>query len=108
MVSSSATKFYKQATCPTSETLLSYCVLGADERRRVAAHLAACDFCDAELQLLTHHPPCEEGETLFEEAKMPSSLRHLAEALLAGDTLDAALIFFTASPEKASLTLTDA
>lgn len=114
MTSSTVTTFYKQATCPASETLLSYYSYGllTEERRRVTAHLAACDFCNAELQLFTEHPPCEESETTQEEetaAAMPLSLRCLAEVLLVGNTLDAATAFFTNTAyEKAPLTLTDA
>ena len=111
MTSTSVTKFYKQASCPASEKLLSYhaCALTTEQRRRVAAHLAACDFCSAELQLLIEHPPCAASEMLSEGAKMPLSLRRLAEALLAGNTLDATMIIFTGtSYEKAPLTLTDA
>jgi len=111
MISSSVTTFYKQATCPASETLLSYhaCGLAIEQRRRVTAHLATCDFCSAELQLFTEHPPCKESDVPSEEATMPLSLRCLAEALLAGNTLNAAMIFFAGTPyEKAPLTLTDA
>ncbi len=111
MISTSATKFYKQATCPASEKLLSYhaCALTEEQCRRITVHLAACDFCSAELQLLIEHPPCEASEMLLEDAKMPLSLRRLAEALLAGNTLDATMVFFTGtSYEKAPLTLTDA
>ncbi len=112
MTSSTVTTFYKQATCPTSETLLSYHSYGlmTEEWRRVTAHLAACDFCNAELQLFTEHPPCEENETTTEEeTMMPLSLRCLAEVLLVGNTLDAATTFFTNTAyDKAPLTLTDA
>lgn len=110
-MSLSATKFHKRAICPASETLLSYhaAALTAEQRHRVTVHLAACDFCSAELQLLIEHPPCAISEMLLEEAKMPLSLRRLAEALLAGNTLDATMILFTGTPyEKAPLTLTDA
>ncbi len=111
MTSLTVPTFYKQATCPASETLLSYYAYGlmAEERRRVTAHLAACDFCNAELQLFTEHPPCEASEKMPEEALMPLSLRCLAEALLVGNTLVAATTFFTnPTYEKAPLTLTDA
>lgn len=112
MTSSTVPTFYKQATCPASETLLSYYFydLLTEERRRVTEHLAACDFCNAELQLFTEHPPCEESETAQEEeTTMPLSLRCLAEVLLVGNTLDAATAFFTNTVyDKAPLTLTDA
>ncbi len=111
MASSTTTTFYKQATCPASETLLSYYAYGlpAEDRRRVTAHLSACDFCNAELQMFTEHPPCEESEMTLEETTMPLSLRCLAEVLLVGNTLDAATTFFTNTIyDKARLTLTDA
>ncbi len=105
-----ATKFYKQATCPTSEMLLSYHVLASTEQhKRVAAHLATCDFCSAELQLLTEHPPCEDVDLFTEEALMPLTLRRLAEAILAGHPINAATSFLAgATYDKAALTLTDA
>lgn len=106
MNSLSANKFYKQVTCPASETLLLYhaFALVTKQRKRVASHLATCDFCNAELQLLIKHPPCEDGESFIEEALMPSSLRRLAEAILAGHTIDAATsLLANATYDKAAL-----
>lgn len=82
MKSSSVTVFCKQATCPSSEALLSYQseTLGLDRQARMALHLAICDFCGAELQFLTEHPPIAEEDCALSD--IPLSLRHLAEALL--------------------------
>lgn len=76
-----ATVFCKQQTCPSSETLLSYhtCALPPDQSIWVASHVAACDFCGAELQLLTTHTQIEEENVAVE---IPLHLRCLAEALL--------------------------
>ena len=106
MNSSSIIVFCKQATCPSSETLLTYQRVGlaAAERDWVASHLAACDFCGAELQLLTKHSPTGEKYVL---TKIPLNLRRLAEALLGSGQLKlegfAETVF-----EKERLTLTDA
>lgn len=80
------TTFCKQLNCPSSDTLLSYgtASLASEVQTRVTTHLAACDFCDAELQLLTRHAPAAER---YEQTKMPAPLRYLAESLLAGSLL---------------------
>jgi hypothetical protein len=79
--------FCKQATCPSSETLLSYGVanLSSEMKAHVAAHLTACEFCSAELQLLTRHAPLAAPHC--EQTIMPAPLRYLAESLLAGSLL---------------------
>lgn len=101
------TSFCKQASCPSSETLLSYsaCGLNVEREAQVASHLAACDFCCAELQLLAECPQADECETLTTE--IPAPLRRLAEELLAGSFLTADM-FVEAGYEKERLTLTDA
>lgn len=43
-------------------------------------HLLECDFCEAELQLLTHYEPPGKGECKAPE--IPINLRILAESLL--------------------------
>lgn len=106
MNSSSIILFCKQATCPSSETLLKYQQVGlaAEQRARVASHLAACDFCGAELQLLTKHSTTDEKYVL---TNIPLNLRRLAEALLGRGQLKIEGIAETAF-EKERLTLTDA
>jgi hypothetical protein len=102
-----ANSFCKQASCPSAETLLTYRSYGlattADEH--ITEHLAACDFCCAELQLLAEWPQADEGETFATE--IPLSLRRLAEEILAGSPLTAEM-FSEAGYEKERLTLTDA
>jgi hypothetical protein len=50
----------------------------------IESHLASCDFCGAELQLLTN---CESENEEDSFAEMPEHLRRLAEALLKIDPL---------------------
>ena len=79
-------RFAKQPGCPSSAALQAY---GADTisflaRHGVAAHLAACEFCGAELSLLaqttsTFEPP--EVEPL--PPPMPLALRLFAQSALA-------------------------
>lgn len=106
MGSSITAAFCKQKTCPSAEVLLLYHEAGLtwEKRLEVAAHLAACDFCGAEMQLLSKHPPSNVyGETV----KMPLHLRRLAEALLA-DLVRVTEEYAATVPERARLTLTDA
>lgn len=81
------TIFCKQLTCPSAETLLSYETANSasELQAEVTLHLAACDFCSAERQLLSRHaaPFVEQ----YERPKMPAPLRYLAESLLAGRLL---------------------
>ena len=106
MNSSSIIVFCKQATCPSSETLLSYqrAGLAAEQRAWVASHLAACDFCGAESQLLTKHSTASEKYVV---TSIPLNLRRLAEALLGHGQLKLENFAETAF-EKERLTLTDA
>jgi hypothetical protein len=103
----SAITFCKRATCPSSETLLSYRTGGLEAERMVwvAAHLDECDFCGAELQLLTRHTPGEETECAL--VAMPPHLRWLAESLLSANLLNLETLAGTVY-EKERLTLTDA
>lgn len=81
MPSSLATAFRKRVSCPSSQTLLAFrrSHPGYGYNARIEMHLANCDFCNAELQLLTfHHSDAEE----YTFAEMPAPLRRLAEGLL--------------------------
>ena len=73
--------FRKRASCPTSQDLLGYHLSSVTDegRPRIQAHLLSCDFCNAELQLLTRHRGDVEEDALVE---MPAQLRRLAERLL--------------------------
>lgn len=99
------TIFCKQLTCPSAETLLSYETASpaSELQAEVTLHLTACDFCSAELQLLSKHtaPLVEQ----YERAKMPAPLRYLAESLLAGRRLRMES-FVETSYDKERLTVT--
>jgi len=84
MSSLTASVFEKERQCPSSEALLSYQQLDLTrgQRSSIAAHLAVCDFCSAERQLLAKYPPTRETPV---SPPMPLGLRVLAEALLAGN-----------------------
>jgi len=103
----SAIAFCKRATCPSTEALMSYghCGLAGDRMVSVASHLDECDFCGAELQLLTEHPPAAVEKSAL--AVMPPHLRWLAESLLGGKVLSIESFAGTVF-EKGRLTLTDA
>jgi hypothetical protein len=101
MGSASTAAFCKRKTCPTARTLLLFhgASLKREASRHVAAHLSSCDFCGAELHLLSRFPPA--GPPLFRPARMPRSLFRLAKDLL---SLRGAETVY----ERAGLTLTDA
>ena len=73
--------FEKNRHCPSSDILFSYqgSDLSAEQTARIASHLSCCDFCAAELQLLSKYPAVEP---LCEGAVMPPDLGALAAALL--------------------------
>lgn len=73
--------FRKTATCPASNTLLSF---RADKLppmvvTLVKQHLEACDFCSAELPLLAHH---RTESSVTKPPEIPMNLRILAESIL--------------------------
>ncbi len=107
MSSSSAILFCKQATCPSAETLVSYRTLNlaASEAARVNEHLSSCEFCCAELKLLSDHAPVEEE---YLATKIPAHLLSLAEALMSGAELSRVISLPETSCERERLTLTDA
>lgn len=85
MISLSTAEFRKLRTCPSTETLLLYTEEDQVREGRsnvVGAHLAACDFCGAEMQLLSK---CPRGgyHSAATAREMPTNLRRLAEDLLA-------------------------
>ena len=73
--------FEKKRQCPSSTVLVSYHQrhLLNGQMPEVASHLAACDFCAAELQLLSRLPSATDS---FAAPEMPAHLRALATALL--------------------------
>ncbi|HEV2881812.1 MAG TPA: hypothetical protein VGX24_11095 [Pyrinomonadaceae bacterium] len=81
-------RFAKQPGCPASATLQAY---GANTlsflaRPSVASHLAACEFCGAELSLLLTQPARAVERPEVEPpppAAMPLALRLFAQSALA-------------------------
>ena len=73
--------FCKSAACPSSQALLASRggLMNSDEFVCIEQHLATCDFCGAELQLLTC---CRVEAEEYVFAEMPVPLRRLAEDLL--------------------------
>jgi hypothetical protein len=82
MVAVTITTFCKRQTCPATELLLLYhdAALDPISERVVAAHLAECDFCGAELFLLTKYPP--HSLPRYRRAPVPEQLYRLARLLL--------------------------
>jgi hypothetical protein len=99
--------FRKLRTCPPSESLLTFrSATHAGRRAALAAHLAACDFCGAEMQLLSHFPP-PTNALPFVAFPLPAGLRRLAEDILAEPSQNRAR-FAESILEIERLTLTDA
>jgi hypothetical protein len=104
----STARFRKLRTCPGSETLLYFCLgaRAASGGSGVAEHVASCDFCGAEAQLLSLHAPPAEALP-FAALPMPGHLQRLAEDLLAEPSYNRAR-FAGALVEIERLTFTDA
>ena len=105
MGSLEGSRFKKKRRCPSSQALLSYyrSSLSDQQTPQVAFHLATCDFCAAELQLLSRYPSAEES---CKPATMPPHLGALAEALLKRDcSRTEGLTFGTFETEMLALTL---
>jgi len=80
MPSSVTAWFRKLRTCPRTETLLSFSA-GGRGVGRVAEHVESCDFCGAEVQLLSRHAP-PAAALPFAALAMPAPLRRLAQDIL--------------------------
>lgn len=107
---SSTARFRKLKTCPPAEMLQLYgeARLVRGVQRKVAAHLAACDFCGAEMQLLRTYPSRHQQLTHDPEpAAIPAPLLRLARDLMTEPTR-ALAIFLELTFEREPLTLTDA
>ena len=104
MPSSSTARFRKYRTCPHTETLLTFCA--SVPGGRVAEHVETCDFCGAEVQLLSRHAP-PAGALPFAALAMPDHLRRLAEEILAEPSCNRAR-FADSLLEIERMTLTDA
>jgi hypothetical protein len=75
-------------------------------RASITAHLLACDFCGAEMQLLSHFPPPATALP-FVALEIPKPLLRLAKDLMDEPTLNRAR-FAESIQEIERLTLTDA
>ena len=83
MPSSTTAWFRKLRICPRTETLLSFSA-GGSGVGRVAEHVESCDFCGAEVQLLSRHaPPAAALPAAAAPLALPEPLRRLAEDILA-------------------------
>ena len=85
--------FAKKRCCPSSDILLSYqrLDLSSEQTPRITSHLATCDFCAAELQLLSKYPPATEP---CERTVIPPDLGGLAATLLTKDNLKTEALLF--------------
>ena len=74
--------FLKKDTCPSTETLLAYSreALSPLDCTRISTHIAACDFCGAEVQLLAHHPITPDAVAPI---AIPPAMEELATRLMA-------------------------
>ncbi|HZH32744.1 MAG TPA: hypothetical protein VEY11_18400 [Pyrinomonadaceae bacterium] len=107
MGSVSTAKFCKHKTCPSAEMLLSYtrATLVCELQQQLRAHLDVCDFCEAELYLLSKFPPT--GAPVYPTVKIPFALYRLAKDLLSVST-NAAGRAVEILCERERLSLTDA
>lgn len=75
------TGFCKNEDCPTSNELLEFQNgdLVRSRSGEINRHLAACEFCSAEVEFYSHYP---QAEGVVEMSQIPAPLYELAEALL--------------------------
>jgi len=83
MPSSTTAWYRKLRTCPRTETLVSFSAGARRGGGRVAEHIRSCDFCGAEVQLLSRHAPQAGALPFAAPSAMPAPLRRLAEDILA-------------------------
>lgn len=107
MGSISTANFCKHKTCPSAEMLLGYtqATIGRELRQQMSAHLDDCDFCDAEMYLLSKFPPT--GAATYQAVKIPRSLYRLAKDILCVSTTAAGRAVEILY-ERERLSLTDA
>jgi hypothetical protein len=100
--------FRKTRVCPPSEALMLYAerTLGRVKTAAINVHLSECDFCGAETQLLTKHPPSGSPVASCGH-QMPVALRHLAEDLMFEARLDLTRLH-DSSADSERFTFTDA
>src|ERR1044071_1321063 len=103
---SSKAGFRKALTCPRTETLLLACRGEEASRAKIEAHARSCDFCSAEMQLLSRFPP-PANALPFAAFSLPAPLRLLAQGVLSEPSYNRAR-FADSIMEIERLTLTDA
>ena len=106
MRSSRTAGFQKLRTCPQSEALLKHCSGGGGACASIAAHAASCDFCGAEMQLLSRFPAAANALP-FAAFPLPAGLKRLAQDILAEPSQNRAR-FAESIFEIERMTLTDA
>jgi hypothetical protein len=101
------TYFCKQHACPSAEMLLSYkgAKLCREQEVKINMHLIECDFCCAELHLLTHNEQEEISHT--QTAEIPAHLRALAESILDNYYFGDSLSFNDMIFEREDMSFTD-
>ena len=103
----STARFLKLKTCPSADVLIMYgeAELTHEREERVASHLSDCDFCGAEMQLLSKHWR-HDLPALQRQPEMPSHVQRLAEELMAVPSFERAHFVETIC-ELDRMTLTD-
>lgn len=104
----STARYAKLRSCPSTETLILFRETGLarETEERVMRHLEACDFCGAELQMLSAHWR-RDLPVVRLPPEMSGNLRRLIDDLMAEPSLDRARFAETLC-EIDRLTLTDA
>jgi len=85
--------FRKKKDCPSSYELADSVVgqLSGDLALRIAAHLASCDFCAAEIEFYKHYPPVMFS---VEPVPIPEPLFELAQSTLTKESVSRSHIEF--------------
>ena len=75
------TGFCKNENCPSSHELLGFenGDLPSKKGDEIRRHIAACEFCAAEVEFYSHYP---QAEGTAEPCEIPAPLFELAEAIL--------------------------
>lgn len=76
--------FGKNGDCPPSQDLLAFQNgdIPVSESAELRRHLAACEFCSAEVTFYERYPQIDEPAESAPSPAMPEPLRELAEALI--------------------------
>lgn len=84
MFSTTTTGFRKNEDCPASQDLLAYETgeLAHVQELAIGEHLAACEFCEAEVEFYSRFPQEDMPVEAAASVVIPAPLFELAEALL--------------------------